>query len=103
MIYALPAIASQYIQKRNGCKLFYVRSQENRSLRVLSSDQMPKSKAVLTRTPEADNPAIDRAEFDATMKKLLAAKRPITKDQISARVKVWGPAVSRGVKRSDRR
>ena len=49
----------------------------------------------------AKNATIDRTEFDATMKKLLAAKRPISKDQISAKVKIWGPAVSREGKRSD--
>ena len=55
----------------------------------------------MERTKDADNPEIDRTEFDAVMKKLLTAKRPISKDQISAKVKIWGPAVSRGGKRSD--
>ncbi len=38
----------------------------------------------------AKNATIDRAKFDATMKKLLEAKRPITKAEIARKVKVFG-------------
>jgi hypothetical protein len=38
----------------------------------------------------AKNATIDRAEFDATMKKLLEAKRPITKAEIARKVKAFG-------------
>ena len=54
---------------------------------------------------EAMNAAIDRSEFDAVMKKLLGAKRPISKEEIAERVRVRRSArgVSHAGKRSGQR
>lgn len=67
---------------------------------MISSDQMPKSSTKLS--SDARNATIERSEFDAVMTKLLQAKRPITKQEISANVK-RGRAVSSVAKRSGQR
>jgi len=62
-----------------------------------------KQNALLGVSTEAKNATIDRSEFDAVMKKLLEAKRPITKDEISARVARRHRAASHAGKRSGQR
>ncbi|HUA87322.1 MAG TPA: hypothetical protein VMB85_25875 [Bryobacteraceae bacterium] len=46
----------------------------------------------------AKQATIDRAGFDAIMKKLLQAKRPITKQEISEHIKRFGSSSWRGAK-----
>ncbi len=45
---------------------------------------------------------MERSEFDAVMKRLLQARRPISKREISERLRRYGPAFLRGVKPPDR-
>jgi hypothetical protein len=53
---------------------------------------------------DARNATIERAEFDAAMNRLLRAKRPITKQEVSDRIKRPGRiSSSSSVKRSDQR
>jgi hypothetical protein len=49
---------------------------------------------------EATNATIDRTEFDAVMKKLIGSK-PITKEQIAAKVRREGRDFSSVARRSD--
>jgi hypothetical protein len=51
---------------------------------------------------EASNATIDRTEFDAVMKKLIGSK-PITKEQIAAKVRREGRDFSSVVRRSGQR
>jgi hypothetical protein len=61
---------------------------------------MPKSNTELS--DDAKNATIDRSEFDAVMKKLVNAK-PITREQVAAKIKGEGRAASHAVKRSGQR
>ncbi len=61
---------------------------------------MPKSSNEVS--DDAKNATIDRAQFDAVMKRLVNAK-PITRDQVAAKIKREGRAVSHVVKRSGQR
>lgn len=48
---------------------------------------------------DAKNVTLERSDFDATMQKLLAAKRPITKREISAKIRREGHGSSNAAKR----
>lgn len=61
---------------------------------------MPNSSTEVS--ADAKNATIDRAEFDAVMKKLVNAK-PITRDQVAQKIKREGRAASHAVKRSGQR
>lgn len=53
-------------------------------MQVLDWDYMPKPNDL---TDAAKNATIERSVFDAALKKILEAKRPITKAEISQQIK----------------
>jgi hypothetical protein len=66
---------------------------------VLVLDSIPMARREMS--DAARRAVIERSEFDAVMKKLLQARRPISKREIAEQVRRYG-AVLRGVKPPDR-